>query len=431
MEIKPICALETEQSLLGCCLINGTGLTLEPGAFYSESHQLIARAIQALELSGTAPDLVTVAEHLSSKGQLETVGGAVYLAKVAEVSSGDPKNLEVYSRIIADYWLARKAQLESFAFVSGLDNRKGKPYSEIVAAHSQRMLEISDSRKRDDRETPIKASCQRFVGQLEERMDGAGMQGITTGWPDYDYLTGGLQPGQLVVIAARPSMGKTAIALNWMLNAARKGVSSLFFSLEMSSDMLTQRIISRMSRVATDRFRTGKLAPAEIERVYSAAARLAELPVLIVDCEVTDLDIASKARRHRKQIVLLDYLGLVTPAERNQNRAQELAGITRRLKLLAREMNVPVVVLAQLNREIEKENRAPRMSDLRDSGAIEQDADVILFVHVDRRENKHADHSSAERRIILAKQRDGDTGSWSMEFQREFQHFQRPEPARG
>ncbi len=428
MELNPVYSIETEQSILGCCLVAGCTHGIDPGAFYHDRHQTIARAIRAVDLEGAQPDLVTVADWLVGKSLLESVGGATYLAELAQMSSGNVVNLDTYNRIVLDYWLARKAQMESVCFLGGLSERKGKSYSEIVSAYSQRLMEISDGREREDRETPIKESCKRFVAQLEDRMDNGGaMQGISTGWSDYDRYTGGLLPGDLVVIAGRPSMGKTAVALNWIANTARRGTSSLVFSLEMSEQKLTQRIISRMARVESDKIRAGRLNASELERVYSSAGQVSELPVMIVDSPVNDLDIVIKSRRHKKQVVWVDYLGLIAPSEKNSNRAQELAGITRRLKLLAKELHVPVVLLAQLNRDIEKENRDPRLSDLRESGAIEQDADAILFVHVDRRQNKDADHSAGMRKMILAKQRDGDVGVWQMEFQRQYQHFQRLE----
>lgn len=426
MELMPVHSIETEQSILGCCLVAGCNHGLDPAAFYLEKHQTIARAIRSVDLEAQVPDLVTVAEWLLAKNQLEAIGGATYLSQLAQASSGDPRNLETYSRIVMDYWLARKAQMESVCFLGGITERKGKSYSDIVSAYSQRLMDISDSREREDRETPIKESCKRFVAQLEDRMDNGGaMQGISTGWSDYDRYTGGLLPGELVVIAGRPSMGKTAVALNWIANTARRGTSSLVFSLEMSEQKLTQRIISRMARVESDKIRAGRLNASELERVYHSAGQVSELPIMIVDSPVNDLDILIKSRRHKKQCVWVDYLGLITPSDKNSNRAQELAGITRRLKLLAKELHVPVVLLAQLNRDIEKENRDPRLSDLRESGAIEQDADVILFVHVDRKQHKDADHSAGMRKMILAKQRDGDVGVWQMEFHRQFQHFQR------
>lgn len=397
----------------------------DPAAWYRDAHRIIAAAISRLDLKGVKPDVVAVADHLGSRNELESCGGSMYLAQLMNEMRGSYDNLPVYQRIVKNAWIARKALIHSNSLISEIYNRNGREYHDIIADHSARLLDICDGSEEGRKEVTAAESCKAFIADLEDRMDGKRCVGYETGWSEYDRLTGGLTPGELVIMAGRPSMGKSAIAVNWISNLCRKGVSSLLFSLESKHGKIMNRLVARHARVDSTALKLGRLNPSEIERVYSATPRIAEFPLTVIDCPSTDIDIVIKSKRLRKQIVWVDYLGLVTPAERNKRREVELAGITRRLKLLAMEMEIPVVLLCQLNREIEKENRDPKLSDLRESGAIEQDADVVLFVHVDRKLDRNADHGARHRKIILDKQREGALGSWLMEFQGEYQFFQR------
>jgi replicative DNA helicase len=316
--------------------------------------------------------------------------------------------------------------METMSFLGRLADRKGKAYHDLVAEFCQRMLDICDEKTGDRKVVEMRDSCSRFIMELESRMDrGGGIQGIATGWGRYDELTGGLLPCQLVVVAGRPSMGKSALAYNWIANMAKRGISHLVFSGEASDQQISHRLLTRESMVESDKVRSGNFSGQELEKTYSAIGRVASWPISCVEAPFSDLDIVIKSRRFQRDVIWVDHLALVNASDRNSNKAVEVGNITRRLKLLAVELKKPVVLLCQLNREIEKENRDPRLSDLRDSGSIEQDADVILFVGVDKKKNKNADHADAHRKMILAKQRDGDVGVWQMEFLRQFQHFQR------
>src|SRR5574343_1271256 len=425
-EMIPPQALEAEQSILGCCLACGCQTNLKPTDFYREGHMRIVEAIHELHGKGVTADAVSITELLAAKGQLEKIGGSIYVARLME-SPGSLGNLEIYEAIVKEASLARKSQMESVTFLTNLNHRNGKAYHDIVWEHCNKLLQIVEEKPVESRVVGIRESCTRFVAELEARMDrGVGIQGIPTGWTEYDRFTGGLMPAQLIVVAGRPSMGKSAIAYNWMANMAKMGKSHLMFSGEASDQQITHRLITRESMIESDRVRGGHLSSAPIGNTFSAIQRVSEWPVSTVEAPFTDIDIVMKSRRHQADVIWVDHLALVNPSDRSTNKAVEVGNITRRLKLLTVELKKPVVLLCQLNREIEKEIRASWLSGLCGSGLIEEDADVILFVGVDKRKKKDADHSDPYRKIILAKQRDGDVGVWMMEFLGQYQHFQRP-----
>jgi replicative DNA helicase len=431
-------ALDAEESVLGGVLLDNSAIDritelIQPDDFYRESHRKIYRAMLSLSERNEPADLITLTEALRTRGELADVGGVAYLAELAE-RVPTAANIANYARIVRE-----KAILRNLITTSTTIATRAYDAQEDVKEQLDRAeYEIMQLSEREVK--PAFVRIDQILGQTFKDIDRLHEQqnavtGVTTGFIDLDKLTAGLQPSDLIIIAGRPSMGKTAFCLNIAENAALKGDAGVaFFSLEMSKEQLAMRMLCSQAHVDLARVRTGHLTDREFRELAEAAARLSYAPIYIDDTPALSvLELRSKARRlHRDpnarlKLIVVDYLQLMRGSESRDSREQEISEISRALKALAKELHVPVIALSQLNRQVE--NRSPpkpRLSDLRESGAIEQDADVIGFIY---REEVYVEDSDKKgvAEIIIAKQRNGPIGSVELTFLREFTRFENRE----
>jgi replicative DNA helicase len=427
-------SIEAEEAVIGGILVDNTAVdrVLElvmPDDFYREPHRKIMSAIIDLNTRMEPVDLVTLADALKSRNELQDVGGATYLAELVE-RVPTSANVGYYARIIKDKSVLRQlirttseiamrcyeasADVENF-----LDDAEHRVY-----AIAERKTRPSFFRVRD-----IVVESMKAVEQLYERREL--VTGVPSGFTDLDRKTAGLQPGDLVIVAGRPSMGKTALALNIAEHAALEAKTGVaVFSLEMSKEQLVFRLLCSEARVDQSKVRAGFAAERDYPKLAIAAERLAEAPIYIDDTPALGvLELRAKARRLKREreanlgVIVVDYLQLMRGIT-SDSREQEISSISRSLKALAKELSVPVVALSQLNRQVEsRADKRPVMADLRESGAIEQDADVILFLYRPWvYDPKNADEREAE--IIIGKQRNGPTGTVPLTFFAEFTRFE-------
>lgn len=419
--------IEAEQALLGGVLLDSEGLThalevLRGDEFYWDSHREIFKACLELYDQNAPIDLVTVADRLQEKGRLEGVGGAAYLARLAEAVPS-AANVPVYARIIADKAVLRRL-IEASSSIASLCYGTGKSAEEILDAAEAAVFAITEKRVRTAYFT-IREVVKKNIRTIEDLAEHrTAVTGVATDFTDLDALTAGLQPSDLIIVAGRPGMGKTALALNMAHNAAVKyGVPVGVFSLEMSKEQLAMRLLCSEARVDSHKLRTGFLSRQEAAKLIQAAGVFMEAPIYIDDSPgLTTLELRAKARRMAREgkigMLVVDYLQLMRGRAATDNREQEIAEISRTLKAVAKDLNIPVVALSQLNRKVEdrgKGDRRPQLSDLRESGAIEQDADVVMFIYRDEVYNPESpDKGVAE--ILIRKQRNGPTGEVKLRY---------------
>jgi replicative DNA helicase len=397
-------SLEAEQSLLGGLLIDNEALDkvadiVSVKDFYRQDHQIIYQHIHRLIERSQPADIVTVGESLESNSELNTVGGLEYLGLLAE-STPTAANIRGYAQIIRERSIMRS--------LVGKNDRIGfTDIKELLPQVAER------------------------IDQLFQRDNPSDVTGIPTGYKDLDMMTSGLQPGDLIIIAGRPSMGKTSLALNICEYVAiDTGLPSAVFSMEMGSTQLVSRLIGSVGKLNQHKMRTGQLDDNDWEKLSYALGQLNEAPIFIDEgSALNPYEVRARARRLHKQcgrlgLIVIDYLQLMGSAGSTENRATEISEISRSLKALAKELNVPVIALSQLNRSVEQRpDKRPVMSDLRESGAIEQDADVIMFIYRDEVYNPETpDKGIAE--IILAKQRNGPVGRVKLTFLGEYTKFE-------
>lgn len=416
-------SIESEQAVLGGVLIDPAALDdvadiVAEEDFFRRDHRQIYRAMLTLAGAGNPVDVITVAEALQALGALDDIGGMPYLGGIA---SGTPSsaNIKAYARHVKDRSVERQLMVAARE-ISELSLDKSIPASEKMDHAQAKLAGIGVERGRGPRR--IGESLQQWVLGLEERFtNGGAVIGVPTGFTDFDAKTGGLQRSDLVIVAGRPSMGKTSWSMNVCEYAAIQGIPTLVFSMEMPEEQLQTRSISSLGRVNNNSLRTGKVKDdAEWARITKAIGEINSLPLFIDDSAgLSVTEIRARARRmHRKEgigLIMVDYIGLMSsPAK--ERRDLEIAYITKGLKALAKELNVPVIALSQLNRSLEKRtDKRPMMSDLRESGAIEQDADVIVFLYRDEVYNEDSpDKGTAE--VIIAKQRNGEIGKVRLTF---------------
>jgi replicative DNA helicase len=411
--------LEAEQSVLGGILLDSGGLpaaleVLKGDEFYRDAHRAIFAAIQELFERNATIDLLTVCDHLTQKNLLESVGGAAYLASLVEAVPS-ASNVAAYARIVSDKALLRRliqvsAEITSWCYAGG------KRIEEILDQAETVIFSLAERRVRSGYH-PIKDVVKKSIQIIEELYDRREMvTGVATHYRDLDKLTAGFQASDLIIIAGRPSMGKTAFALNIARNSAVESrVPVGVFSLEMSKEQLAMRLLCAEARVNSQKIRSGFLSQDDCAKLITAAGHFSDVPILIDDTPaMTTLELRAKARRMKAEMdvgmIVVDYLQLMRGRSGIDHREQEISDISRSLKALAKELNIPVVALSQLNRKVEeRSNKRPILSDLRESGAIEQDADVILFIYRDEAYNPHsADAGIAE--ISIGKQRNGPSG---------------------
>jgi replicative DNA helicase len=421
-------SVDAEQSLLG-------GLMLDQRAWdqiadvvgaddlYRADHRLIFAAIGALVERNQPPDAITVSEHLQRQGQLEAAGGLGYLARLVE-DTPSAANIRAYARIVREHAMLRKLIQIGGDIAASAHATEGLTVDEIVDLAEQRVFEIAD---RGQRRGSGFVSLKEILPKTIDRLDtlshlGSDLTGLSTGFAEMDKMTAGLQRGELIIIAGRPSMGKSTLAVNIAENAAigtRTPVA--IFSMEMSAEQLSFRMLSSIGGISQTRLRNGKLQEEDWSRVTSAVTIMSEAPIFIDDSgALTPTEVRARARRLKREhglgLVVVDYLQLMQVAGTVENRATEISEISRSLKALAKELDIPVIALSQLNRSVEQRNdKRPVMSDLRESGAIEQDADLIVFIY--REEVYEADTPrKGIADIIVGKQRNGPTGEFRLTF---------------
>ena len=423
---------EAEQSVLGGLLLDNLAWDrvadlLNASDFYRHEHRLIYGAITSLIAASKPADVITVFEALQSLGKAEDSGGLPYLNALAQ-SVPSAANVRRYAEIVRERAVLRKLIAASDDIATKAFNPQGKPVSQILDEAETKIFQIGEEGSRNKQGFQ---DMHRLVQSLLERVDeleknGAEeVTGIRTGFYDLDRYTAGLQKGDLIVLAARPSMGKTAFALNIAEHVAvEEGLPVAVFSMEMGAAQLALRLVGSLARVDQQHLRTGKLRDDEWERLPVAASKLSQAPIFIDEtAALNPAELRARARRLARQyggtlgLIVIDYLQLMSgTSDNDENRATVLGEISRGMKALAKELQCPVIALSQLNRGVETRNdKRPMMSDLRESGAIEQDADVITFIYRDDYYNKDSKEPGVAE-IIIAKQRNGPVGTIKLTF---------------
>ncbi len=430
-------SVEAEQSVIGGLMLDNRawdriGDILTPDDFYRREHRLIYNAIAALCEEAGPADIVTVSERLEKSGEFEAVGGLSYLASVAN-NTPSAANIVAYANIVHERSVLRQLLRAASDISTTTYQPDGRNVTELLDFAEKRILEISEKGPRRGDYRPISKLLSEAVDRIDTLFRSkSSITGVATGFLDLDDKTSGLQPSDLIIIAGRPSMGKTSLAMNIAENAAvGHKVPVAVFSMEMPGSQLAMRMMASLGRINAHRMRTGKLDDDDWPRLTSAVSLLSEAPIYIDDTAgITPLELRARARRIKREhglgLVLVDYLQLMESGggAGDENRATEISNITRALKGLAKELNVPVIAMSQLNRSVEsRTDKRPVMSDLRESGAIEQDADVILFIYRDEvyREDS-PDKGVAE--IIIGKQRNGPIGTVRLTFLGEYTKFE-------
>ena len=432
-------SIEAEQSVLGGLLLDNSawdraGDLLSDSDFYRFEHRLIYAAIGGLVNATKPADVITVFEQLQSLGKAEECGGLVYLNALAQ-SVPSAANLRRYAEIVRERAILRKLIAASDEIATNAFNPQGRPVAQILDEAEGKIFQIGEEGARARQGLQ---SMDQLIVQLIDRVNelhenGAEeVTGVRTGFYDLDRMTAGLQPGDLIVLAARPSMGKTAFALNIAENVAvKEELPVLVFSMEMGASQLALRLVGSLGRIDQTHLRTGRLTDDEWGRLAEAVDRL-KLARLYIDETpgLTAAELRARARRMARQygqlgLIVIDYLQLMSGSSSgDENRATELGEISRGLKALAKELQCPVIALSQLNRSVETRNdKRPMMSDLRESGAIEQDADIIMFIYRDDYYNKEASKEPGVTEIIIAKQRNGPVGTVKLTFLKPFTRF--------
>lgn len=438
--------LEAERALLGAILLDNQALNVALEAltrddFFSESNRLLFERMQKLSESSRTIDLVTLAEELLKDGLLEKVGGAGYLASLTDgIPIGTTAAASAYARIVKEKSLIRRLINAANNTISRCLEGNDDPETLIDLAQSQ-VLEIA-SEKTQSGFMGVLDIVKTSFENIEKLLDrGRITTGVATGFEKLDEMTCGFQPGELVIVAARPSLGKTALALNIAAHAACQAAKKVgFFSLEMSKESLVIRLLCSEARIDSHRFRGGFLdRERDWPKITHALGRLAEAPLFIEDTPALSImQVRAKARRLKAErgldLLIVDYLQLMTGPGRVENRTQEVSFISRGLKSIAKELDVPVLALSQLSRAPEAgKGREPQLSDLRDSGSIEQDADVVIFISRERQagaEDGDAPQEGVEVKLIIRKQRNGPTGEIPIVFQKSYTSFENLAPER-
>jgi len=432
-------SLEAEQSVLGGLMLENDaadriGDVVSADDFYSDAHRIVYLHVVALIADGKPADVVTVSEALASTQKLDYVGGLAYLGALAQ-NVPTAANIRHYANIVRERSILRQLASTATEIAEMAFNPLGRNAKMVLDEAEAKILHIAEQGSRGAQNFQIigklLANVVERIETLYNRDDPSDVTGVPTGFADLDRMTSGFQPGDLVVVAGRPSMGKTALALNIGENVAlNTGMPVAVFSMEMGASQLAMRLIGSVGRLDQHKLRTGRLQPDDWDKLSTALGRLNEAPILIDETPALNaIEVRSRARRLMKQygklgLVIVDYLQLMQATTQGENRATEISEISRAMKSLAKELQVPVVALSQLNRSLEQRpNKRPVMSDLRESGAIEQDADVIVFIYRDEVYNPETqDKGVAE--IIIGKQRNGPIGTVRLTFLGEFTRFE-------
>jgi replicative DNA helicase len=427
---------EAEQAVLGAMLLDQDAALraselVDDSMFYREAHRRLFRAMRALTEQRVVIDHITLRDELLRRGELESAGGLEYLAELVDAVP-TAANIEFHAKIVKDKAILRRLIEASTSIITEAYEGRSTANDLLDNAESK-IFQISQQRG-DEGFTRIKEMLWPTMERIETlQRSGKAVTGVPSGFQDLDEMTSGFQPSELVIVAARPSMGKTAFCLNVATQAAVDGFGVAIFSLEMSKEALVQRMLCAEARVDSQAVRRGTLRDPDFTRLARAAGILQSCPVWIDDSPaLTLLEMRSKARRLKVEndirLVVVDYLQLMRSPEYAENRVQEISDISRSLKGLARELNVPLIALSQLSRASEQRGgeRRPILSDLRDSGAIEQDADVVLFIHrpeMYQKEDSEGNTLEGLAEVIVGKHRNGPTGTVNLYFHKQFTRF--------
>ncbi len=424
-------SLEAEESLLGAMLLSRDAIAVavercSASDFYKPSHAQVFQAVTTLYAQGEPADAVTVAEELRRAGTLEEAGGSAALVAL-QANTPAISSAARYARIVEEHALLRRL-IGVSQEIAEIGFSLPEDVTDALDRAESMVFEVAQ-RRAADTIAPLQELLSRSLDRLEELYGRSeSITGVPTGFTDLDEHLAGLQPSNLVVVGARPSMGKTAFALGLAAHAAIQGVPVLFFSLEMSHLEIAQRVLCAEARVDASRMRNGRLFEGDWSKISHAIGRIGNAPLHIDDNpNVTVMDIRAKARRMKSRdglgLVVVDYLQLMTGRSSAENRQVEISEISRGLKILARELEIPVVALSQLSRSLEsRADKRPMLADLRESGAIEQDADVVMFIYRDEVYNPEtSDRGAAE--ILVAKHRNGPTGTVQLAFVGNYARF--------
>ena len=436
--LTPPHSVEAEQSVLG-------GLLLDPAAwdnvadvlraedFYRPDHRVIFEAIGQLAGQNRPCDAVTVSEHLERAGRLADAGGLAYLGTLAR-DTPTAANVRAYGAIVRERSLLRQLLTAGGEIASSVFNNEGETARELLEFAERKVFAIAEQGMRGKREgaVAIQSMMPELIDQIDEwHANPGGLRGLPTGFDEFDRKTGGLRPGDLVIVAGRPSMGKTTFAVNMAEHAALKGdvkASVVIFSMEMPAEQLMTRMLASIGRVNLGHIRSGQISDEDWPRITGAAGQLSEARIFIDETPgLSPTDLRARARRvareHGLSLVVVDYLQLMQVPGNKENRATEISEISRGLKALAKELRVPVIALSQLNRGVEqRQDKKPVMSDLRESGAIEQDADMILLIYREEVYDKNTPKKGIAE-IDLAKHRNGEIGTFMLTFQGQYSRF--------
>ena len=429
-------SIEAEQSVLGGLMLDNerwdsiAELVVEED-FYRRDHRLIFRAIARLAERGVPFDAVTLSEDLDRNGEIDEAGGLAYLGALAS-DTPSAANITAYARIVRERAVLRKLIHVSSEIANSAYAPEGATVAELLDNAEKRVFEIADQGARSrGGARQIRDLLKATVERIDELFENQNpYTGLESGFTDFDNLTSGLQNSDLIIVAARPSMGKTTFAVNIAEHVVlRHKMPVAIFSMEMPGEQLTMRLLSSLGRINQQKIRTGQLDDEDWPRLTSAVSLLSDAPLLIDDTPaLSPTELRSRARRIRREhglgMIVVDYLQLMQVTGTKENRTNEISEISRSLKALAKELNVPVIALSQLNRSLEQRpNKRPVMSDLRESGAIEQDADIIVFIYRDEVYNpESADKGTAE--IIIGKQRNGPIGTTRLTFLGHYTRFE-------
>lgn len=425
--------IEAERSVLGALLLNDEKVgtvaeIIRPSDFYSPAHQMVFQAIIDLSQQSKRVDLVTLQDELTKRDKLETIGGIVYLVSLQEDIPAIGL-IEQHAKIVKEKSILRELISSATGIITNCYSQDEKNIESVLDEAEKTVFEISNKRTKQSF-VQIDIWLKKTFQHLSDiKSHSKGVTGIAAGFKQLDQMTSGFQNGDLVILAGRPSMGKTAIALSLLSNAARSGTCIGFFSLEMSAEQLTLRMLSSESGIAHHHIRNASISSQEWVELTNVAAQLAEKKVFIDDSAMLSMiDLRAKARKlkidHNLQMLVIDYLQLIHSGQRHENRHQEVSAISRSLKALAKELSIPIIALSQLSRAVDSRmDKRPMLSDLRESGAIEQDADVIMFLYRDVVYNPDTENPELAE-LIVGKQRNGPTGTVLLNFVRELTKFE-------
>ena len=434
-------SVEAEQSLLGALLIDNQAFDrvadiVAADDFYRDDHRRIWRHIARLVEASRPADVVTVAESIEASEDKDKTGGTAYLAALAQ-NTPSALNVRRYAELVRERSVQRRLAQVATEIAETALSPTGKDVDQLLDEAESKIFQIAESGARKDQGligiSPVLAKVFERIDHLHSQENPSDITGVPSGFVDLDRLTAGLQPGDLVIVAGRPSMGKTSFALNIAEHVALHpsvGLPVAIFSMEMSASQLAMRMLSSMAKVDQTRLRTGRLSDEEWSRLTDEIARLNEARIHVDETAALNaLELRARARRMKREygklgLVVVDYLQLMSSSSHGENRATEISEISRSLKALAKELDVPVIALSQLSRAVEQRNdRRPLMSDLRESGAIEQDADVILFIYREEVYAPDKEEAKGRAEVIIGKQRNGPIGSVHLTFLGKYTRF--------